>query len=151
MRFLGASSALAMLTVFLCPAVFAATVAPVQGKVSINRGSGYEPMSGPTQAKVGDTVMASMGGSARVVYNDRCSVAVKPGRIVTIAPEPPCKKTASFDPYGTRMNAGVYSGKAFQEPPPRRNWLPLVAVGGLAVVAGLCIGDVICDDGPTSP
>ena len=150
MRRVGAL-ALAILTVFLCPAVYAATVASVQGKVSISRGSGYEPVSGPTQVNVGDTVLASPGGSARVVYNDQCSVAVKPGRIVAIAPEPPCKKTASFDPYGTRMNAGVYSGKAFQEPPPRRNWLPLVAIGGIAVVAGLCIGDVICDDDPSSP
>ena len=145
MRFLSVS-VMAMLTVFLCPAVFAATVASVQGKVSISRGSGYEPVSGPTQVNVGDTVLASPGGSARVVYNDQCSVAVKPGRIVAIAPEPPCKKTASFDPDGTRMNAGVYSGKAFQEPPPRRNWLPLVIVGGIAVAAGLCIAEEgICD------
>jgi len=149
MRFLSVS-VMAMFTVFLCPAVFAATVASVQGKVSISRGSGYEPVSGPTQVNVGDTVLASPGGSARVVYNDQCSVAVKPGRIVAIAPEPPCKKTASFDPDGTRMNAGLAPGKAFHEPPPRRHhwgWVPAAAI---AVVVGLCIGDVICDD-PDSP
>jgi len=145
MRRVGAL-ALVILSVFLCPAVFAATVASVQGKVSISRGSGYEPVSGPTQVNVGDTVLASPGGSARVVYNDQCSVAVKPGRIVAIAPEPPCKKTASFDPYGMRMNAGVYSGKAFHEPPPRRHhwgWVPAAAI---AVVAGFCIAEEgICD------
>ena len=140
MRRVGAL-ALVLLTVFLCPAVFAATVASVQGKVSISRGSGYEPVSGPTQVNVGDTVMASPGGSARVVYNDQCSVAVKPGRIVAIAPEPPCKKTASFDPYGMRMNVGAHSGTAFQD----HHWLPLALIGAQFVVVGLCIGDVICD------
>ena len=140
MRRVGAL-ALVILSVFLCPAVFAATVASVQGKVSISRGSGYEPVSGPTQVNVGDTVMASPGGSARVVYNDQCSVAVKPGRIVAIAPEPPCKKTASFDPYGMRMNVGAHSGTAFQD----HHWLPLALIGAQFVVVGLCIGDVICD------
>jgi hypothetical protein len=140
MRRVGAL-ALAILTVFLCPAVYAATVASVQGMVSISRGSGYEPVSGPTQVNVGDTVMASPGGSARVVYNDQCSVAVKPGRIVAIAPEPPCKKTASFDPYGMRMNVGAHSGTAFQD----HHWLPLALIGAQFVVVGLCIGDVICD------
>ncbi len=144
MRFICAS-ALLMLSLFLGPAVLAATVQPVEGDVLINRGSGYEPVSGPTQAKVGDSVMASPGGSARVVYDDQCSVAVKPGRVVAIAPEPPCKKMASFDPDGTRMNAGLAPGKAFHEPPPRRHhwgWVPTAAI---TVVVGLCIGDVICD------
>ena len=36
MRFVSVS-AMAMLAVFMCPVVFAATVAPVQGNVSINR------------------------------------------------------------------------------------------------------------------
>ena len=145
MRFICAS-ALLMLSLFLGTAVLAATVQPVEGDVLINRGSGYEPVSGPTQAKVGDSVMASPGGSARVVYDDQCSVAVKPGRVVAIAPEPPCKKMASFDPDGTRMNAGLAPGKAFHEPPPRRNWLPVALIGAQFVVVGLCIGDVICDD-----
>ena len=183
MRFLGASSALAMLTVFLCPAVFAATVAPVQGKavfaatvapvqgkVSINRGSGYEPISGPTQATPGDSVMVSPGGSARVVYDDQCSHPVKPGRVVPIAPEPPCNESndrwawasppqrswvgqermASGDPHGTRVDAWHASTKAFHEPPPRHNWLPLVAAGVVGI-AGLvwCVTD-LCDR-PDSP
>ena len=146
MRFVSVS-AMAMLAVFMCPVVFAATVAPVQGNVSINRGSGYEPISGPTQAKVGDTVMARPGGSARVVYSGQCSVVVKPGHVVVIASEPPCKKTAAFDPYGTRMNVGVAPGEGVAE----HHWLPYAAVGVWAVVAGLCIGDVICDDHAASP
>jgi len=119
--------AIAILSVFLCPAVFAATLTSVQGPVSVNDGSGYEPVSGPTQLNVGDTVMARPDGSAWVIYDDMCSVPVKPGHVVIIAPEPPCHKTASFDPHGTLPGA--------------------VISGGIAVVAGLCIAEHgICDN-----
>ena len=119
--------ALAILSVFLCPAVFAATLASVQGQVSVNDGNGYKPVSGPTQLNVGDTVMARPDGSAWVIYDDMCSVPVKPGHVVIIAPEPPCHKTASFDPHGTLPGA--------------------VISGGIAVVAGLCIAEHgICDN-----
>lgn len=144
--------AVAVLTAFVSSTVLAATVQPGKGRVSINSGSGYVPVRSPTQANVGDLVMASPGSSAQIVYNAQCSVAVRPGQIVAIASEPPCHKTASFDPYGTRMNAGIYTGKGFEEPPPRRrHWVPLAVFTGMAVVAGLCIGDVICDDDPASP
>jgi len=102
--------ALAISSVFLCPAVFAATLASVQGKVSVSDGNGYEPVSGPTQLNVGDTVMAGPEGSAWVIYDDMCSVPVKPGHVVVIAPEPPCHKTASYDPYGTLPGAVVSGG-----------------------------------------
>ena len=151
MRFFSAT-ALAMICTFSCPAVWAATVKPVSGDVLINRGNGYEQVRGTSEVKVGATVMARPGGSAQVVYNDKCSLTVRPGQVVTIASEPPCHKTASFDPQGTRMNAGVYSGKAFQEPPPRRNWHALIIVGGISVAAGLCIAEEgICDNKPASP
>jgi hypothetical protein len=145
--------ALVVLSAFVSSSVMAATVQTSKGRVSINSGSGYQLVRGPTQANVGDLVMASPGSSAQIVYNAQCSVAVRPGQIMAIASEPPCHKTASFDPYGTRMNAGIYGGKGFEEPPRRRvPWVPILAVGALATVAGLCIGDVICDDDkPASP
>lgn len=146
--------AVLVLSALVSSTVMAATVQPGKGTVSINGGSGYVPVRGPTHARVGDLIMASPGGSAQIVYNTQCSVAVKPGQIVAIASEPPCHKQVSFDPYGTRMNAGGYMGKGFAEPPTRRviPWVPILAVGAMATVAGLCIGDVICDDDdPASP
>lgn len=140
-------SAVALLGIFVSSTAFAATVEPIGGSVSVNAGSGYKVISAPVQAKPGDVILTSSGASARVVYTDQCSIVVKSGRVVSIAPEPPCKKTASFDPYGTRMNAGVYDGgKGFEEPPRRHHWLPYAVVAGGVVAAGLCIGDVICDD-----
>ncbi len=126
--------AIAILSVFLCAAVSAATVKLVSGDVLINRGNGFEHVRGTSEAKVGDSVMARPNGSGRVIYDDTCWVPVKPGHVVVIALEPPCKKTASFDPYGTLPGA--------------------VISGGLAVAAGLCIAEHgICDnkDRATSP
>ncbi len=144
--------AVAVLFAFASSTVMAATVQPGKGRVSINSGRGYVPVRSPIQANVGDLVMASPGSSAQIVYNAQCFVAVRPGQIVAIASEPPCHKSASFDPYGTRMNAGVYLGKGFQEPQRRHHWVPILGITGMAVVAGLCIGDVICDDDkPASP
>lgn len=146
------ASALAILSIFVCSAVGAATVQPLKGDVLVNRGNGYERVLGSSQAGVGDSVMARPGGSARVVYNDECSVTVRPGHVVAIAPVAPCKKTASFDPNGTRMNVGVAPGKGFVEPAREHHWLPYAIVAAIGVPVGLCIGDVICDDdGPVSP
>ena len=118
--------AIAILSVFLCAAVSAATVKLVRGNVLINRGNGFQHVRGTSEVKVGDTIMARADGSARVIYDDTCWVPVKPGHVVVIAPEPPCHKMASFDPYGM---------------------LPRGAVGGIAVAAGLCIAEEgICDN-----
>ncbi len=148
------ASALVVFSIFLCPSALAATVKPVQGEVLVNRGNGYEYVRGTSQASVGDIVMARPGGSAQVVYNDKCSVTVRPGQVVTIASEPPCNKTVSFDPNGRRMNVGVGHGNGFYElpPHPRHHWAPLVIVGGIAIAAGFCIAEEgICDNKPASP
>lgn len=147
------ASALVMFSIFLCPSLtLAATVKPLQGDVLVNRGSGYEHVRGTSQASVGDIVMARPGGRAQVVYNDTCSVAVRPGQVVAIASEPPCHKTAAFDADGTRMNLGACSGKGVCEPEPQGDsWLPLAALGAAAVVGGLCIAEQwICEDNPAS-
>ena len=85
--------ALAILSVFLCAAVSAATVELVSGDVLINRGNGFQHVRGTSEVKVGDSVMARPEASARVIYDDTCWVPVKPGHVVVIAPEPPCHKT----------------------------------------------------------
>jgi len=145
-----AITAVVFLTTGFCGfSALATSVVPETGEVSINRGDGFKAVLGASQAKSGDTVIVSPDGSARVVYNGQCSVPVKPGSVVRITSEPPCKNTASFDPYGTRMNAGITPGKGFVEPPPTYDlgWLPFVAVG-IPVV--LCVSDVICDDDSVS-
>jgi hypothetical protein len=71
-------------------ASFAATVDSIQGSLAINRGKGFQRVTGPVQAKVGDSVMVSPGGSAQVSYPDGCAVNVTPGAVVTIGAQSPC-------------------------------------------------------------
>ena len=131
-------------------AAMAVTLQPLQGKVLINRGAGFQHVTEPVTAAVGDSVMVSANGNAQLVYDSQCSVPVKPGNVVTIALEAPCQKTApaTTDPYGTRMSLGATcGGKSFCEPPPAdRHWLALVPITAIAVTAGACIGEAgICD------
>ena len=71
----------------------AATIQTNAGDVLVDQGtgSGYRAVKGTFQAKPGDTVMAQIGGSADVIYDDGCRQKVEFGTIVTIAPVSPCK------------------------------------------------------------
>lgn len=46
---------------------------------------------------IGDSVMVRPGGSAQVIYDDGCTVDIKPGDIHTIAQLSPCTAPASSD------------------------------------------------------
>ena len=71
---------------------FAATVEPVRGQVSINRGDGiFRPISRTLQATIGDLVIVSPNGVARIIYPDGCTVEVKPGDVVPIMALSSCK------------------------------------------------------------
>ena len=62
-----------------------ATVEPVAGKVSLNRGQGFKEVTGRAQANAGDQVMVNPGGRAKIVYLEGCMVDVRPGAVVGIA------------------------------------------------------------------
>jgi hypothetical protein len=77
-------------SVLVASAASAATVQPVNGQVSINQGQGFKKLDGSFEAKVGDSIMVSPGGSAKVSYEDGCAIQVKPGAVMTIAELSPC-------------------------------------------------------------
>ncbi len=74
----------------LASACSAASIEPVQGQVSVNRGKGFVPVKSRADGKTGDLVMVSPDGAALVTYPDGCKVDVKPGAVTTIAPLSPC-------------------------------------------------------------
>jgi hypothetical protein len=78
------------LLIFMSLPAFAATVDSVKGKVLINRGEGFQQVTTGAQANAGDQLMAGPGGSAKLVYSDRCQVSVVPGRVVSVGKQPPC-------------------------------------------------------------
>jgi hypothetical protein len=122
------------LIAFALPAS-AATVESIQGKVSINRGAGFQQIGTVTQANPGDLVMASPDSSAEIVYRfaatgslkdtEECRVKVAPGAVVSVTDETAC-----------RRGTGMYGG-------------PLL-LGALAVGGGIAIITTI-DKDPASP
>jgi hypothetical protein len=68
----------------------AAIVEPVQGDLSINQGQGFQKVDTRVDASVGDLVMVGPNGAANIVYPDGCTINVRPGAVVNIAPLSPC-------------------------------------------------------------
>jgi hypothetical protein len=68
-----------------------ATLEPIQGELLINHGKGFEKvLASKVEAKVGDSVMVSPGGIAKVTYADGCQANVEPGAVMTITKLSPC-------------------------------------------------------------
>lgn len=78
-------------------AASAATIQPVNGDVSVNQGQGFKKLDAAFEAKVGDAVMVSPGGSAKVSYADGCAIALKPGAVMVITELSPCASGSYAD------------------------------------------------------
>ena len=100
----------------------ATTVEPSQGVVLMNTGKGFKQIKKTTKAKVGDSVMVSPDGTAKIAYSDGCIVNVQPGAVATIAQLSPCASGSNAE--SDRQNYSV-SGTA-----------TLLAVGGLFAGVG---------------
>ena len=90
-----AAGALVGLLAFTGSAYAGASLQDVNGPISVNRGTGFELVAGPSSLKPGDRVMADRGGAATIAYSDGCTVVVKPGRVVSVTETPPCLKTTA--------------------------------------------------------
>jgi len=88
-------------------AASAATIAPVKGDVSVNQGQGFKKLNAAFEAKVGDAVMVSPGGSAKVSYADGCAIEVKPGAVMVIAALSPCASGSYADENDHNDNTGA--------------------------------------------
>jgi hypothetical protein len=93
-------------------AASAATIAPVKGDVSVNQGQGFKKLAAAFEAKVGDAVMVSPGGSAKVSYADGCAIELKPGAVMVIAALSPCASGsyADEDDHNDNTGALVFGG-----------------------------------------
>lgn len=111
-------------------ASFAATVVP-SGDVYIDRGTGYQQVVGPTEAKAGDVVMAMAGGSASISYENGCLQSVDVGAVAIVSEIPPCVGE--------------------QATPPGVDYT--LVIGGLAVAGGVAAAVALSgdDDPPASP
>jgi hypothetical protein len=122
--FFGASALLATAS---WAATQTATLEPIQGDLLINHGKGFEKvLASKIEVKVGDSVMVSPGGIAKITYADGCQANVKPGAVMTITKLSPCASgslAADLTP--------VYKAKPAEAPPAYWCQLP----GGLLCLA----------------
>lgn len=102
---LAALSAVSLLA--LAPAQ-AAVLSSVEGKVAVNRGSGYAPGAPGDQLKPGDRVMVtSQNGQAVITYDNECIDRVERGRIAIVQADPPCGAPAATP---ATTNLLIYGG-----------------------------------------
>ena len=99
-----------VLALFASLPASAATVEAVKGKVLINRGEGFQQAASGAQAKSGDMIMASSGGSAKLVYPGGCQVKVVPGRVVSVGKQPPCTAPSLI---GEASDGGFFSNPIY--------------------------------------
>jgi hypothetical protein len=97
---LSLASAALLSGVLFSSAALAATVSATSGDVQINRGAGFQRIVGTTQAAVGTVVMASPNSSGLIVYDDGCQIQVRPGEVIAIEAESPCRRMAGGDVSG---------------------------------------------------
>ena len=63
----------------------------------VSRGKGYAPITGPTTANTGDSVIAFSGGHAKVIYPDGCTVDVNDeGTVFVVSDDFALQSTSCF-------------------------------------------------------
>lgn len=117
-----------MVAMLIAASANAATVAPLEDKVAVNRGGGFKTIKQTVEVQPGTRVMTGPTGRATIAYGDACVVTIEPGQLVTVPAKPPCE-AAPFD-------ATVY-----------------YVAGGLIVAGGVGAAAILLsdDDNPASP
>jgi hypothetical protein len=133
MRLFGAVAlSLALVSASVQAATMVAQVGNFHGKVLVNQGEGFVPVSGPLSLKAGDTVMVGEESFATVTYNNKCSVALSSPTVLSVTDKAPCAKgenVAAID--------GAFVAPTFAPPPAFV--LPLILVGGAAATVGIVV------------
>ena len=99
-----------------------ATVQPIEGTLSINRGEGFVQVATSMEAPTGSQVMANPNSSGKVVYPDGCEIAINPGLLYYIQEKSPCDTGLVWAP-----GAYVVGG--------------LLVAGGVVAIVALTGGD----------
>jgi hypothetical protein len=109
-------------------------------------------VSGVIVLDVGDAVIASPGGSARIAYADGCTEAVEPGSVVTVTAQSPCSRPAQW---ASPSGLGGCSLKGNEACPvePEADRTHHLLIGAAVVAAGVGAAILLTqdDDDPASP
>ena len=107
-----------------------ASITAVNGTVLVNQGQGFRPATPGQTLHIGDRVIVTSHGGARLMYAGGCGVTLAPGSMATIGTVAPCK-------VGLRQ-AGVVAGQPADGPPPVEAATPFGLSPGL--MAFLTVG-----------
>lgn len=148
MKFVGMLVAASLALGVSAPAYAASGIANIttaEGKVLLNAGKGFVPVSGPVALKVGDKVLLGKGGFATVAFKD-CAVALDKPTVFTVTKNAPCSKDQLAG-----LEAGVFvtpvADVDYVAPTPFPYWL--LAIGGGAVIITTIV--VLTDGNGSSP
>lgn len=119
----------------------AATVQDIEGTVSIRSEGGFQKITAPVEVELGDTVMASPNGRAKIVYSDQCWMEVHPGEVVVVT-DVTCTNSDDSSIRGS-MPTDV----------PVNTRIPWVEAGIVVAIGGIigCAAAWCRSDDPTSP
>jgi hypothetical protein len=124
----------AVAALFACTSIAgAAGVAEItssSGKVLVNQGAGFAPVSGLVTLNVGDAVMVGEDAQAQISYATGCTVTAGSASVVTISEVAPC----------AAGETAAVAGEVFVQPtagPLAGIPIAFLVVGGVAATAGL--------------
>ena len=118
----------------------AATLGSVQGDVLINQGTGFKPVKGGAELRVGDAVMLQPGAQAELNYIDGCKFPVQVGVVVHVGAQSPCAVRANAPkPYGS----GVHDARDVREAPPITTGSIAAAGAGVGAGFGVIAGGAL--------
>ncbi len=139
-KFSSIIAAMAMLTSTVAVAAeTTATVSDFSGKVLVNRGQGFVPLSGKMALSTGDKLMVGENSFAVLSYAE-CAVSLSSPAIVTVAQKAPCVDGASADAVVVQPVADLDMAPAPYFP------LPLILLGVGAVAVGVVVVTGVLDD-----
>lgn len=122
-----------------------AEITSVSGKVLVNKGDGFQPVSGFVSLNAGDAVMVGEESVAAISYATGCTVTASPASVVTITEVAPC---AAGNVVGTAGAVFVQPTADYSPAAAGVSLLPLLLIGGAVVGGGILIASgALSDDG----
>lgn len=102
----------ALIAALVATSADATILSASDGTVHVNRGKGFVSVSVGAGLQAGDRVRTRKG-SATILYDNGCSVAVGPHQIVVVTSEPPCGAAAFGEPeFNPAIIGGLAAGAA---------------------------------------
>ena len=130
----------------------AAKLAEIHGDVLVSRGGGYQATIDATELNSGDSVIAGIGGGAKITFADGCVLSLEPGTVVTISEKSPCAgKGAPIETGATGESSGssgAGNGAPIETGSTGTNGhsTTTYVVGGLVIGGAIAAAVVLSDD-----